>query len=809
MSNNICLTNKKQGEVKKMIKRAVNLFKKGIKSTKKDGIIKTGKKVARKIKYKFFVKQKNAIMKDYFDISKFDTIIVFENNFGWNKIMKQRPQQIAEGLPETTLMLYHSHEDNDYNTKIRINKIKENIVLVDLGCFRNQILDELASHNNKYLMIYSTDFIPFDRIQMYKEYGYEIIYEYVDDFNEKLSGKEMFEILSERHQQLLKEEPLVVCTATALYNNCVEEKFKYIDLISNGVDYEHFSPRDYEIPEDLKNIRKKYKYLICYYGALANWFDYDLIKEVAEDKDCAIVLLGVDYDQTLGKSGILENDNVYYLGKKQYNDLPAYGMHCDIFTIPFLINDITKATSPVKVFEYMAMEKPIVTTALPECKKYKSVLYSENHKEFIDNLKKATKLSKDKKYIKLLEKEAKENTWKSKAKKLVDYANVARKTKLNLSIRDILDKSKYNRIVVWRSPFGWNVPLFQRPQHIARQLAKQGCLVFYEVTTSTDYVKEIKKQEENLYLVNFENYNTNLSLREELKTKKVDKYLQIYSTNWSMSMEELKGYEKDGFKILYEYIDDISPDLAGTDEIPQYIMDKYNYSMKNKDVLVVTTAKALFEDVKKKRGTKNMTFSCNGVDYEHFQKIDKEFEFEKEFLDIINNGKINLCYYGALATWFDYELIKKIDKENKFNIILFGVKYDGSFDESGIGELENVHFMGPRDYSVLKNYASKMDILTIPFVINSITQATSPLKLFEYMALHKPIVTSAMNECKNYDSVLTAENHKEFIKKLYECEKLSKDKKYMKLLDKEALENDWSHKAALIIELLEKSEGGK
>ena len=56
----------------------------------------------------------------------------------------------------------------------------------------------------------------------------------------------------------------------------------------------------------------------------------------------------------------------------------------------------------------------------------------------------------------------------------------------------------YERIIIWRSSFGWNVPLFQRPQHIDRNFAKNNCLVFYETTTVTDKVKTYKKINDNL-----------------------------------------------------------------------------------------------------------------------------------------------------------------------------------------------------------------------------------------------------------------------------------------------------------------------
>ena len=782
------------------------IIKKGLKSLKNDGIIKTLKKGYRYTRFKIKNRKKSITLSKYVNVNDYDTVIIFENNFGWKKIMRQRPQQIANSLPDGTLMIYHSHEDYDYNNKDRINKLKDNLILVDLGYHRDMILEELANHNNKYLMIYSTDYIPYDRIEMYMHYDYQVIYEYVDDFNEDLSGKEMYKALTQRHKKLISKEPFISCTAKELYNNCANEGDKYITLISNGVDYDHFKNNQHNIPTDLIEIREKHKTIIMYYGALAKWFDYELVKELADNKDYGIVLLGQDYDYTIEKSGILTYDNIYYLGKKDYNDLPAYGYSSDLFIIPFLINDITKATSPVKIFEYMAMGKPIITTALPECKKYKSVLYSKDHKEFIKNIEKGISLIGDKDYLVLLDKEAKENTWESKAKALVDFANSSNYGKLQAEILDVLDNEKYDRIVVWRSPFGWNVPLFQRPQHIARKLAKHNCLVLYEVTPNTDVVKRLKKEEDNLYLVNFSNYFLKNILKEALEKIKKPKYLQIYSTNWSMSISELKEYENSGFKILYEYIDDISPELAGTEEIPEYILDKYNYAMNNKDVLIITTAKNLYEDVKNKRGEEKMTFSCNGVDYDHFQKIDKKYKFEDEFLSIIKNGKINVCYYGALAKWFDYELIRDIDATNKYNIILFGVKYDEAYDESKINDLKNVYFLGSRDYKVLKNYASKMDILTIPFVINTITQATSPLKLFEYMALHKPIVTTAMNECKNYESVLIGNTRKEFIEKLEEAYRLKDDKKYMALLDKEAKENDWDHKAEIIVELLKKEE---
>lgn len=379
------------------------------------------------------------------------------------------------------------------------------------------------------------------------------------------------------------------------------------------------------------------------------------------------------------------------------------------------------------------------------------------------------------------------------------------KRKYRKIIKDILNNNRYERIILWRSSFGYNVPLFQRPQHIANNLAKENCLVFYEVTTMTDKVKTIKKLNDNLYLFNFNNIALNKLLMKELKNVNKPKYIELYSTDWKLSTSDIENYLNNGFKFIYEYIDHLSPELAGTKDLPKNIVDKYEYVMSNKNVYVVVTAEELKKDVIKKRGKDNLVVSSNGVDYDFFKKFDEHYNYEKEFLDIINNGKINICYYGALAKWFDYNLIKKVDKTNKYNVILFGIKYDESFDER-MGKTNNVYFMGSRDYKVLKNYAVKCDILTIPFLLNDITKSTSPVKVFEYMALHKPIVTTDLYECRKYKSIFIGKNHDDFIKKLEISYSKNDDKKYIDLLDKEAKENDWNKKAKDIINLIKKGE---
>lgn len=355
--------------------------------------------------------------------------------------------------------------------------------------------------------------------------------------------------------------------------------------------------------------------------------------------------------------------------------------------------------------------------------------------------------------------------------------------------------------------FGWKVPLFQRPQHIAKNMALQNCLVLYEVTTMTDKVEGIVKERENLYLVNFNNVLLKKELLKQLIHIDRPKYIQFYSTDCSLNINMLNEYINQGYKVIYEYIDDLNPHIVGRNELPKNIIDKYKYMINHKDdVIVVVTADEIKKDVIKNRGNENLVLATNGVDYEYFQNIDLNYKFDKTFEKILEEKKPIIGYYGALANWFDYELVKKIANERpNYNIVLIGVKYDESYEKSGVSKCQNVYFLGKRDYSILKNYANKFDVCTIPFKINDITKSTSPVKLFEYMALKKPIVTTDMNECQKYKSVCIGKNKDEILELIDKCINM-KEKRYFELLDMEAMENDWSEKVKLIIKELAKQE---
>ncbi len=192
----------------------------------------------------------------------------------------------------------------------------------------------------------------------------------------------------------------------------------------NGVDYEHFQLPEASAPlpppPDLAEIVALHTPVIGYYGALARWFDYDLLKKLTVLRpNYSFVLIGPDYDGTLKPAAIDAYKSIHWLGVKPYNDLPGYLKYFDVTMIPFQLNDITHATSPLKLFEYMAGGKPTVVTPMRESMGYEGVLVGKDAEDFASRLDDALILVHDPEFLQLLERVARANTWDARARQIL------------------------------------------------------------------------------------------------------------------------------------------------------------------------------------------------------------------------------------------------------------------------------------------------------------------------------------------------------------------------------------------------------
>ncbi|MGL5245860.1 MAG: glycosyltransferase, partial [Sarcina sp.] len=250
-----------------------------------------------------------------------------------------------------------------------------------------------------------------------------------------------------------------------------------------------------------------------------------------------------------------------------------------------------------------------------------------------------------------------------------------------------LFSKKYDAIVVFHASFGWNIDLKQRPQHLAEAISDENILYIYRADVHQDKdVFAIEKVKENLYLVNLDMYSLNVAFFEALQNVKKPKFVHVYATClYDVPYDKIKSYMKKDFKVIYDFVDEISSDISGVEVSNQMIEDHNKLLTDTENVLIVSTAKKLKKLAEEVRGSNiNSILAPNAVNIKDFH-TGGCVEVPSKMKKIISKGKPIVGYYGALASWFDYNKIMKLAKERpEYEIVLIGINYDKTYDKSGL-----------------------------------------------------------------------------------------------------------------------------
>ena len=344
-------------------------------------------------------------------------------------------------------------------------------------------------------------------------------------------------------------------------------------------------------------------------------------------------------------------------------------------------------------------------------------------------------------------------------------------------------------------PFGWNTPMFQRYQHLSLQFARLGGFVLYGGHPDVDRDLFVyQHQIPNLYIFDATDHALVERILSALQQSKQQKIVRIQSIDMQTTLPEISKFVDQGFTVIYEYIDAISASITGV--VPGFISYRHEAVLEDERVIVIATADALLENVKKRRN-RNCMLNTNGVDVDHWRNV--QAEPPKELKELILTGRTVLGYHGALAEWIDYDLLLTIVSTGKYELLLIGLEHDSSYKASNLGQHSHVHFIGSRSYFELNRYAQYYDIAILPFKKNQLTDAVSPVKIFEYMAARKPIVTADLPECRKYAACLIARSTEEFLEQLDRADILKSDPQYLSLLDEETRANSWQKKAVDIL----------
>lgn len=156
-------------------------------------------------------------------------------------------------------------------------------------------------------------------------------------------------------------------------------------LSPHGVDYEHFARAQdpsTNVPRDVAELAGP---VVGFFGLVERWIDLDLIGYLARERpQWTFLLIGriaVPVEQ------LPRSSNLHYLGVRPYESLPSYGRTFDVSIIPYRLTQQVLHANPIKLREYLAMGKPVVSVSTPEVDKYADVVeIAQTREQFLARL---------------------------------------------------------------------------------------------------------------------------------------------------------------------------------------------------------------------------------------------------------------------------------------------------------------------------------------------------------------------------------------------------------------------------------------
>lgn len=240
----------------------------------------------------------------------------------------------------------------------------------------------LADHKNKAVLIEFPHPSAVEIIDIANCFEWITIYDVIDDWEEFSKKGQAVWYDKKVEIRIANMVDINIATASRLREKISEKivhKSNYY-LISNGVDPNKIK----KVKRDLDYDFRKGKVQIGYFGHLTDaWFDWELVKSLAyHNRDWTFHIIGYGQPENLKLP-----ENVILYGKKKPSELPKYAAFWDVAIIPFINCELTLSVNPIKIYEYLQLGLPVVTSNMPEVKQFPYTKIAIGEEEFKNAIK--------------------------------------------------------------------------------------------------------------------------------------------------------------------------------------------------------------------------------------------------------------------------------------------------------------------------------------------------------------------------------------------------------------------------------------
>jgi teichuronic acid biosynthesis glycosyltransferase TuaH len=159
----------------------------------------------------------------------------------------------------------------------------------------------------------------------------------------------------------VSEADLIISTAPSLQQNFISRGFRKSFLVPNAANFDLFNRATHEMPvhPKVKDIDGK---IMGYLGNIERRIDYQLLLDALQIlPDWTLVLAG-PVERQYVPVDFLNHRQVRFIGPIAHEEAPSVVKGFDVAIIPFKCDEVSSGIYPLKLFEYMAAGKPVVST---------------------------------------------------------------------------------------------------------------------------------------------------------------------------------------------------------------------------------------------------------------------------------------------------------------------------------------------------------------------------------------------------------------------------------------------------------------
>ncbi|WP_020614998.1 glycosyltransferase [Paenibacillus daejeonensis] len=277
----------------------------------------------------------------------------------------------------------------------------------------------------------------------------------------------------------------------------------------------------------------------------------------------------------------------------------------------------------------------------------------------------------------------------------------------------------------------------QRPQQLMKQFARQGCTVYY--CNRTTKVGEPDRElvgEPGLFLV----YDHDKWMQESYASVRRDASELIVWCTWPALASNLTRYEAD--RIIYDCVDDFAQWYPQEEEM-----------VKIADAIVCSSGR-LDQRLARLYPEKPRLLLRNGYDEDMGLHLSSDSPYRGERpADLPPADKPVIGFIGAWAPWVDAGLLARIAGTRGLGaeVVVIGDTMGRRYE---LGHVQNLRYLGFKPHHQLPDYLAHLNICLVPFLPQPVTLAANPVKVYEYLAAGKPVVSTDLPECRLMNGIV-------------------------------------------------------